>query len=91
MLSDNIKKLRLARNISQVQLANELGISKQAVSNWENNNIQPSVDMLVALADFFRTSTDFLLDRDNAKAINVEGLSIEKQQHICMIIKDMLK
>ena len=50
MLNENIKKLRLARGISQVELAAELNVSKQCVSNWENDNIQPSVEMLVKIA-----------------------------------------
>lgn len=46
-------KLRLARNLSQVDLAKALGVTKQSISNWENNNIQPSIDMLIRLAQFF--------------------------------------
>ena len=54
MLGEQIRKLRLARNISQVQLAQKLDVSKQSVSNWENNNILPSVEVLVKIAKFFR-------------------------------------
>ncbi len=46
MLGEQIKSLRIARNISQVTLANQLGVSKQSVSNWENNNILPSIIMV---------------------------------------------
>lgn len=46
MLNERIKELRLAHGMTQVELARELSVSKQCVSNWENNNIQPSVDML---------------------------------------------
>ena len=53
MLNEKIRKLRNALNISQVKLAEALGVSKQCVSNWENDNIQPSVDMLVKIAHFF--------------------------------------
>lgn len=52
MLGDIIKTLRLSHNLSQVQLAKSLSVSKQTVSNWENNNILPSIDMLVKLSDF---------------------------------------
>lgn len=54
MFGDIVKKLRLSYNYSQVQLANELSVSKQTVSNWENNNILPSIEMLIKIADFFR-------------------------------------
>lgn len=45
MFGDVIKNLRLSYNLSQVQLANKLSVSKQTVSNWENNNILPSIEM----------------------------------------------
>lgn len=53
MLCDEIRRLRLARGITQTRLADCLGVSKQSVSNWENSNIQPSVELLEKLADFF--------------------------------------
>ena len=47
MLSQRIRELRVAQGYSQVTLAKRLGVSKQAVSNWENDNIQPSIEMLL--------------------------------------------
>lgn len=46
MFGDQIKALRQAAKLNQVQLAEKLNVSKQSVSNWENNNIMPSIDML---------------------------------------------
>ena len=60
-LNENIKQLRLARNLSQVDLAKALGVTKQSISNWENNNIQPSIDMLIRISGFFSVSTDYML------------------------------
>lgn len=91
MLSKQIKSLRITHNMTQVELAKKLNITKQAVSNWENDNIQPSIDMLVKLADFFGVSTDYLLGRDATNYINVEGLSKEETAHIHLIIKDLQK
>ena len=56
MLGEQIKKLRIAKHINQVQLAEYLGVTKQSISNWENNNILPSVDMLKKIAQFFNCS-----------------------------------
>lgn len=50
-----VQELRKARNITQVQLAKILCVSKQSVSNWENNNILPSIEMLVRIAKYFRS------------------------------------
>lgn len=91
MLNERIKQLREAKNLTQVQLAAKLSVSKQCVSNWENNYIQPSVEMVVAIADFFGVSVDYLLDRSDKQQICVEGLSDEQIQHVNAIIKDILR
>lgn len=89
MLNDNIRALRLAHGLNQVDLAKALGVSKQCVSNWENDNVQPSIDMLVKLADYFRVSTDALLGRSSDNIIDTAGLTSEQKAHIRMIINDL--
>lgn len=91
MLNENIKKLRLARGISQVELASALSVSKQCVSNWENDNIQPSVEMLVRIAKYFGTSTDYLLDLDTQDRFSVSGLTEQQTAHIKLLIEDLKK
>lgn len=89
MLSTRIKELRVARNLSQVQMAKLLGVTKQSISNWENNNIQPSVDMLVSIARLFSVSTDYLLCLDDRQMLDVSGLSPEYVAHIQQVVDDM--
>ena len=89
MLHENIKKQRLARGINQVELANALNVSKQCVSNWENDNIQPSVEMLVKIARYFNVSTDYLLDMDARESIFVEGLTDREIAHLRLIVEDL--
>lgn len=91
MLNEQIKKLRLSHNLSQVELGEALSVTKQTVSNWENDNIQPSVEMLVKIADCFGVTTDYLLGRDLNEYINVHGLSTETIAHLHMIIEDLKK
>ena len=62
MLGEQIKKLRLANDLSQTQLAHALSVTKQSVSNWENDNILPSVDLLKRIALYFSCTTDYLLE-----------------------------
>ena len=50
MLGDNIRLLRSVRGISQVELGEKLNVSKQSISNWENGNIQPSIEMLMKIS-----------------------------------------
>lgn len=90
MLGEQIKALRLARNISQVALANHLGVTKQSVSNWENNNILPSLDMLKKIAQYFSCTTDYLLELDNDKLyIETTNLTIEQIAHIQLLVEDL--
>ena len=77
--------------MSQVELAKQLGVTKQSVSNWENDNIQPSVDMLVKIALCLSVSTDFLLELDSKTYIEVTGLSPLEISHIQQIINDIKK
>ena len=88
MLGQRINELRLATGWSQVQLAEKLSISKQTVSNWENENIQPSIEMLVRVAKLFHVTTDYLLGLDNSRTINVDGLPQPFVAHLTQIIDD---
>ncbi len=89
MLNERIRELRIAGGMNQVELANKLGVSKQSVSNWENDNIQPSIDMLVKLAHLFSVSTDYLLGEDNHMYLDVSCLTKRQAQHIQQIINDI--
>ncbi|MBR7133473.1 MAG: helix-turn-helix transcriptional regulator [Clostridia bacterium] len=88
MLSKRIYELRISFGWTQVQLAQKLNITKQTVSNWENDNIQPSIDMLIKLSKVFNVSTDYLLGLTPTNSIGVDGLPIEFVSHIVQIIDD---
>ena len=89
MLGNKISELRTSYNLNQVQLAKKLHVSKQTVSNWENNNILPSVEMLVKIALFFSVSVDYLLDMNDRKYIEITGLTQEQIAHVQQIINDI--
>lgn len=89
MFGNRIAELRLARNWTQVQLAQKLNVSKQTVSNWENNNILPSIDLLIKLARLFSVSTDYILALDSREYIEVSGLTDVQRAHIQQIIDDL--
>lgn len=90
MFGDRIKLLRHSYNLSQVQLAEKLKVSKQTVSNWENNNILPSVEMLISIASFFSVPTDYLLELDYRSYLETTGLSSEQLAHVQQIINDII-
>ena len=88
-LNKNIRRLRMARGINQVEFAQKIGVTKQCVSNWENDNILPSIEMLVKIAKFFSVSTDSLLGMQNDQVIYVDGLMEEEISHIRLLINDI--
>ena len=90
MFGDMIKNLRQSRSLNQVQLAVSLNVSKQTVSNWENNNILPSIEMLVKISQFFSVSTDYLLELDSRSYIEVTGLTDVQLAHVRQIIDDIM-
>ena len=89
MLHEQIRCLRMARGITQVELAHRLGVSKQSVSNWESNNIQPSIELLEKIADLFGVTTDHLLGREPLQVLNVSGLTAQQIAHLQMLIEDL--
>uniref|UniRef100_UPI003FF0B293 helix-turn-helix domain-containing protein n=1 Tax=Candidatus Fimivicinus sp. TaxID=3056640 RepID=UPI003FF0B293 len=94
MFSDKIKYLRKSTGIDQTTLGKKLGVSKQCISNWENGNILPSVDMLCKILDFFHVSADYILDREDKEVLDgvyldIMGLSEQEQKHIQMIVDDL--
>ena len=89
MLGQNIRLLRQARGLSQVDLGKRLNVSKQSISNWENDNIMPSVETLVQMADFFSVSTDYLLGRTDKQYLDVSGLTQTQITHLQMLAEDL--
>ena len=91
MFDEIIKSLRLSRGLNQVDFAKELHVTKQCVSNWENGNIIPSVEMIIKIAKYFSVSADFLLGLDNRRYIETTGLTEKQITHIQQIIADIVE
>lgn len=60
-VSARIRELRKIKGISQDELAEKLGVSRQAISKWENEQSIPDIDKVISLSDYFDVSTDYLL------------------------------
>jgi len=61
MFSENLKELRLEKNLTHQQLADEIGFSRTIIGFWESRKREPTGKALIALAKFFDVSTDYLL------------------------------
>lgn len=82
--------LRVAKRMSQEQLAAVLSISPAAVSKWERNLAKPSIEMLWALADFFECSIDELVGRTPGQVEEV-GIYDAQKFRLALIGEDLLK
>ena len=60
-VADRIQSLRKSKGISQEQLADDLGVSRQAVSKWESEQSTPDMDKIVLMSDYFEVTTDYIL------------------------------
>ena len=89
-IGGKIYSLRMAKRMSQEQLAAVLNISPAAVSKWERNLSKPSIEMLWALSDFFECSIDELVGRTLVQVERV-GIYDEKKLRLVVIGEDLLK
>lgn len=60
-LGEKILNMRKARSWSQEELAELIGVTRQAVSRWESDSAKPDADKIIALCDLFGVSADYLL------------------------------
>lgn len=60
-MADRIQYLRKAKGISQEELADKVGVSRQAVSKWESEQSTPDLEKVIIMSDFFGVTTDYIL------------------------------
>lgn len=72
-VNSTIKRLRAEKGINQEQLAEQLHVTRQAVSNWETGKTQPDIEMLTQIANFFGVSVEHLIyGKEPAKESDVK-------------------
>lgn len=83
-LSENLKKYRILKNLTQEDIAQYLGVTPQSVSKWERGECYPDITFLPALANILETSIDLLIGMDNIRAeetlFNIHKTAVEFQQ-----------
>ena len=75
MVAEKIKHLREQQGLTQAELSKRLGITRSSVNAWEMGISVPSTQYLVALADLFRVSTDYLLGVERSAVMDLSGLT----------------
>ena len=72
---ENLKNLRNEKRVSQKKMAEIMGVSQQTISNYENREIEPDIELLSRMADYFETSIDYLVGRTEIRG-KTEDLEI---------------
>lgn len=83
-----IQELRKQKNVTQDEMAAELGVTAAAVSKWENGYTLPDILMLCALADYFCVTTDELLGRSAAQK---HAIVVAQTEELGQRITDLVK
>ncbi|MEA5026705.1 hypothetical protein SDC9_109302 [bioreactor metagenome] len=60
-IADRIQSLRKIKGISQEELADKIGVSRQAVSKWESEQSVPDIDKVLIMSEYFDVTTDYIL------------------------------
>ena len=58
---ENLKKLRAEAKISQATLAEAIGVTQQSINKYENHNVEPDIESLRRMADYFGTTIDYIV------------------------------
>ena len=82
MLSDNIKRIRKSKGLSQEELAIKLNVVRQTVSKWENGLSVPDSNMLITLADELDTSVSVLLGENVTEPMTDDLKTISKKLEV---------
>ena len=65
--SERVKALRRESKLSQAELAEQIGVSQQCISEWERGKTDPTLTFIVKLSDIFNVSADYIVCRTNHK------------------------
>lgn len=85
-LGEKIKDQRKKAGLSQEQLAENLNVSRQAITKWENDKGIPDISNLIAISDEFGLSLDELIKEDNVVKKKIISDSASKKWHILVIV-----
>lgn len=89
--SEKLRTLREARGLTQLQVANRIGVSKAMISAYETASKAPSLKVLIRLSRLFGVSVDYLICVDAPKMINVSELDEDTLALVVSLIKKLRK
>lgn len=88
---ENLRKLREDVGVSQKQLAEAIGVSQQSINKYENHNIEPDIETLIRIAEFFDTSVDYLIGHSTVRRKIEEVAAYELNAEESQIVNSFRK
>lgn len=95
-----LKELRQERGLNQQELASQIKTTQRNISNWENGNSEPDIEMILKMAKFFEVSVDYLLDYnedlnknenlavlENSLFLAIKKLSPDKKRALLILLQ----
>lgn len=79
----NLKRLRQEYGISQQRLADAIHVSQPSINKYENHNVEPDLDILARMADYFNTSVDYIIGHTDVRR------RIEATEPCCLNQREM--
>ncbi len=73
-MANRIQYLRKTKGLSQEELADKVGVSRQAVSKWESEQSTPDIEKIISMSELFEVTTDYIL-----KGIDPVNMTNKKQ------------
>ncbi|RXX22284.1 helix-turn-helix transcriptional regulator [Streptococcus oralis] len=96
MLKDNIKKARLDAGLTQLEVAEKLGVAQAQYARWENGGRNPKDETVEKLSEIFGTSFEILKGRDDGlediiSLLKRYNLSDKQKEEIKYLIEEYIK
>ena len=88
-LSEKLKALRKRDNLTQEELAFELGVTKSVISAYERGKRMPSYDILIHLASMYDVSIDYLLGFEHKNLLDLSGLTPNEIEAVKNLVDTM--
>lgn len=89
--SQRLKQLRNKKHLTQLQVANKIGVTASMVSSYETDIRLPSYEVLVNIANLFGVTIDYLLCREDKRYIDISMLSEDEAAVICDMINILVR
>lgn len=87
--SEKLRSLRKAKGLTQLQVAERIGVSKAMVSAYETSAKAPSLDVILRLARLYGVTVDFLISVETHKFIDVTGLDDDSAALVAALVEKL--